>query len=44
VQFERWKAPIYLPNAGNAPNHDTTMAVQITWHPALRAKPDIRGR
>jgi hypothetical protein len=44
LQYERWKAPIYLPNAGNAPNHDTQIAVEVTWHPKLHTKPDLRGR
>jgi Capsule assembly protein Wzi len=29
AQYERWKAPIYLPGAQN----DTSVAVQITWFP-----------
>jgi hypothetical protein len=32
VQYERWKAPIYLPGQQT----DTTTAVQFTWHPKLR--------
>jgi hypothetical protein len=35
VQVERWKAPIYINNAGNAANKDTAMAVQLTWFPKL---------
>ncbi|NYF80889.1 capsule assembly Wzi family protein [Granulicella arctica] len=33
VQYERWKAPVYLPGLQS----DTTAAVQLTWHPKLRA-------
>jgi hypothetical protein len=32
VQYERWKAPVYLPGQQS----DTTAAVQFTWHPKLR--------
>jgi hypothetical protein len=34
VQYEGWKAPIYLPGL----NKDTTVAGQITWFPKLRTK------
>jgi hypothetical protein len=32
VQYERWKAPIYLPG----PQSDTVGAFQVTWYPQLR--------
>jgi hypothetical protein len=32
LQYERWKAPIYLAGQQN----DTTVAVQLTWFPKLR--------
>jgi hypothetical protein len=35
VQYERWKAPIYLNNATN----DTAIAVQLTWFPKLHTDP-----
>jgi hypothetical protein len=31
LQYERWKAPIYMPGAQN----DTTIAAQFTWYPKL---------
>jgi hypothetical protein len=33
-QYERWKAPIYLPGARN----DTVTAVQLTFYPGLKTK------
>jgi hypothetical protein len=44
VQYERWKAPIYMVNAGNAPNHDTAIAAQVTWYPKLKRAVGIDGR
>jgi hypothetical protein len=44
VQYERWKAPIYITNPGNAPNHDTSIAAQLTWYPKLHRQPGIDGR
>jgi hypothetical protein len=44
LQVERWKAPIYIMNANNAPNHDTTIAAQLTWYPKLKTKRDLTGR
>jgi hypothetical protein len=41
LQYERWKAPIYIANPGNAANHDTTVAFQFTWYPALRTAPGM---
>ena len=38
VQIERWKAPIYIDNPGNAANIDTTMAVQLRWFPKLHTQ------
>jgi hypothetical protein len=35
VQYERWKAPIYLPGLQT----DTAAAVQITFHPGLHSRP-----
>jgi len=34
VQYEGWKAPIYLPGL----NKDTSIAAQLTWFPKLRTK------
>jgi hypothetical protein len=34
VQYEGWKAPIYVP--GNGLNKDTTVSFQFTWFPKLR--------
>jgi hypothetical protein len=44
VQYERWKAPIYIMNANNAPNHDTVIAAQITFFPKLHTSKDLTGR
>jgi hypothetical protein len=44
VQYERWKAPIYLPQPNNAALHDTTIAAQFTWYPKLHREPGIDGR
>ncbi len=33
-QFERWKAPIYLPGQQGS----TTTAVQLTYHPGLKTR------
>jgi hypothetical protein len=38
LQYERWKAPIYLNNATNA-TKDTAIAVQLTWFPKLHTDP-----
>jgi hypothetical protein len=35
MQFERWKAPVYIPG----PNSDTAVAAQFTWRPRLHAAP-----
>jgi hypothetical protein len=35
LQYERWKAPIYLPG----PQSDTTVAAQFTWYPKLHTAP-----
>ena len=32
-QYERWKAPIYIPKLNNGANNDTVAAVQVTWYP-----------
>ena len=37
VQYERWKAPIYIPKPNNGANKDTVAAVQVTWYPRLHA-------
>jgi hypothetical protein len=37
VQYERWKAPIYIPKPGNGANNDTVAAVQVTWYPRLHS-------
>jgi hypothetical protein len=37
VQYERWKAPVYMPHPNNGGNNDTVAAVQVTWYPRLRA-------
>jgi len=39
VQYERWKAPIYIPQPNNGANNDTVAAVQVTWYPHLHAAP-----
>jgi hypothetical protein len=31
-------------NAGNAPNHDTAIAAQVTWYPKLKRVVGIDGR
>jgi hypothetical protein len=36
VQYERWKAPIYIMNPNGAANIDNVIAAQFTWHPKLR--------
>jgi hypothetical protein len=41
VQYERWKAPIYIANPNNAANHDTVIAAQFTWHPRLHVLGDF---
>jgi hypothetical protein len=38
VQYERWKAPIYIPKPNNGANNDTVAAVQLTWYPHLHAE------
>jgi hypothetical protein len=38
VQYERWKAPIYIPKLNNGANNDTVAAVQVTWYPRLHAE------
>lgn len=38
AQYEGWKAPVYIP--GNGLNKDTTVAVQVTWHPKLHTSPE----
>jgi hypothetical protein len=43
-QFERWKAPIYMPHPGNTPNYDHVVAAQLTWFPKLHTQKDLRGR
>ncbi len=35
VQYERWKAPIYINNPNDGPNNDTAIAAQLTWYPKL---------
>jgi hypothetical protein len=42
VQYERWKAPIYLNDANNA-TKDTSIAVQLTWFPKLHTDPTTPG-
>jgi hypothetical protein len=37
LQYEGWKAPIYVP--GNGLNKNTTVAFQFTWFPKLRTGP-----
>lgn len=41
VQYERWKAPIYIP--GNASNNDTVVAFQLTWYPKLHTEPSTKS-
>ena len=36
VQYERWKAPIYMPGAQN----DTVGAAQVTFYPRLHTSAD----
>jgi hypothetical protein len=38
VQYERWKAPIYIQKPNNGANNDTVAAVQVTWYPRLHAE------
>ena len=40
VQIERWKAPIYINNPGNAANFNSAVAVQLTWFPKLHTQGD----
>ncbi|WP_263377758.1 capsule assembly Wzi family protein [Granulicella paludicola] len=43
VQYEGWKAPIYIP--GNGLQKDTTATFQVTWFPKLMGGPaGIEGR
>jgi hypothetical protein len=44
LQYERWKAPIYITNPNNAANHDTVIAAQITWYPKLHVLGNINGK
>jgi hypothetical protein len=44
VQYERWKAPIYIPKPNNGANNDTVAAVQITWYPKLHAADPALGK
>jgi hypothetical protein len=37
LQYEGWKAPIYIP--GNGLNKNTTVAFQFTWFPKLEQNP-----
>jgi hypothetical protein len=37
LQYEGWKAPIYVP--GNGLNKNTTVAFQFTWFPKLKTGP-----
>jgi hypothetical protein len=38
LQYERWKAPIYITNPDNGANHDTVIAAQVTWYPKLHTE------
>jgi hypothetical protein len=40
LQIERWKAPIYVNNPGNAANFNRAVAVQLTWFPKLHTQGD----
>jgi hypothetical protein len=42
VQYEKWKAPIYIP--GNGANNDTTVAFQVTFFPKLRSSSMRNGQ
>jgi hypothetical protein len=44
MQYEAWKAPIYMPTTGGANNHDTAIAAQITWYPKLRTMSALIGK
>jgi len=56
AQFERWKAPVPLVNGNNSlqviggplyyptAQHDTAIAVQVTWYPKLRKAPGLNGK
>jgi hypothetical protein len=38
LQYERWKAPIYIAKPNNAANNDTIAAIQVTWFPKLHTE------
>jgi hypothetical protein len=38
LQYEGWKAPIYIP--GNGINKDTAVAFKVTWFPKLHSDPN----
>jgi hypothetical protein len=42
LQYERWKAPIYIP--GNNANSDTAVAFQVTYFPRLRSSHMLNGK
>ena len=46
LQYEGWKAPIYMVNGGaggNPLNQNTTVAAQLTWYPRLHTTPVAEG-
>jgi hypothetical protein len=44
VQYEKWKAPIYITNSNNNANSDTAIAFQVTYFPKLRSSHLLNGK